>query len=330
MKRREFITLAGSAVGAPFIGSCAARAQQPKLPVIGYLGTGSHESDAYRLVPFQQGLNETGYVEGQNVAIEYRWADEQFDRFPALAAELVARQVTVIAVPGTLAGAVAAKAATTAIPIVFSVAGDPVKLGLVGRLDQPGGNLTGFSYLSTALLAKRLELLHELVPKAAVIAALVNPNNPNAGSPTNEVQAAARALGLQLLVLTAGNNGDIDTAFATLVQQRASALLVDSEALFTDRRDQIVALAARHAVPTSYSRREFVAAGGLISYGPSFSDIYRQAGVYVGRILKGTKPADLPVQQPTKFELTINLKTAKALGIAVPPMLFARVDEVIE
>jgi putative ABC transport system substrate-binding protein len=325
VKRREFIAWLGSAAGWPVV----ARAQQRAMPVIGYLGSGL-DSDSFRVPPFRQGLNETGYVDGRNVTIEYRWAGDQYDRVRALVAELVGRKVAVIAVPGFAPAALAAKAVTTTIPIVFSISGDPVALGLVASLNRPGGNVTGFSYQSTMLLAKRFELLHELVPKVTSFAVLANPENPNVENTKREAQAAARALGLQLQVLLASNSRDIETVFATIRQQRVGALLVDSEALFTDQRDQILALAGRYAIPTSYSRREFVADGGLMSYGPSFIDVYRQCGVYVGRILKGEKPADLPVQQSTKVELIINVKTAKALGLTIPETLLATADEVIQ
>ena len=315
MKRREFITLLG---GAAIAWPLTARAQQPAMPVIGFLGGGSPDTDANRVRAFRQGLSETGYVEDKNVAIEYRWAEGQYDRFPALAAELVRRQVDVIAAFGGTASALPAKAATTSIPIVFSVAVDPVEFGLVDSLNRPGGNITGVTLLSVVLGPKLLELLHELVPTATVMALLVNPTSPLAETLLRDAQAAARTLGLQLHVLHASTERDFDSVFATLVQLRAGALVIGADAFFTNHSEQLAALALRHAVPAIYATREFAVAGGLISYGPSIADSWRLMGIYTGRILKGEKPADLPVQQVTKVELVINLKIAKALGITFP------------
>jgi len=312
--------------------SPAAHGQQP-VPVIGYLSSGSLESDAVaaRLAAFRQGLNEMGYVEGQSVVIEYRWAQSQYDRLPGLAADLVRRQVAVIAAIGGAPQAVAAKAATATIPIVFTVGLDPVRLGLVASLNRPGGNITGVTSLTEELAAKRLNLLHELLPTAAVVAVLVNPTNPAATeAETRSLQDAARSRGLQMHVLGASNESEIDAAFRTLVQFRAGALVVSADPLFDDRRDQVVALAARHAVPAIYAWREAAAAGGLMSYGTDLADTMRQAGVLAGKILKGAKPADLPVQQVVKVGLVINLKTAETLGLTVPMTLSGRADEVIE
>jgi len=325
MLRRGFITLLGSAAAA---WPLAARAQQP-MPVIGYLSSGSPESDDFRLTAFRQGLNETGYVEDQNVVIEYRWAQGQNDRLPALAADLVRRQVTVIATVGP-PPAFAAKAATSTIPVVFVVGIDPVQSGLVASLNRPGGNITGVVILSEELAAKRLDLLHELVPTAAVVAVLVNPSNPVSDPQTRNLQDAARSLGLQLHVLRASTASEIDAAFGALVELRAGALVFGGGPFFTNQRAQIVALAAHHEVPAIYRVRLFPAAGGLISYGADLADSFRRAGVYTGKILKGAKPADLPVEQAVKVELVINLKTAKALGLTVPLLLLGRADEVIE
>jgi putative tryptophan/tyrosine transport system substrate-binding protein len=323
-RRREFITLIGGAAAWPR----AARAQQ--MPVIGYLGGESRESETFKIVPFRQGLKEAGYIDGQNVTIEYRWAEDQYDRLPALAADLVRRQVTVIVLDG-IAPALAGKAATTTIPMVFEVASDPVQIGLVANLNRPGGNLTGVTSLNAEVGPKRLELLHELVPTATAIALLVNPTSPDqTESTTRDAEAAARRLGLKLYVLHASTERDFDTVFATLVQLRAGALVIGPDLLFANHREQLGALTIHHAVPAISPYREFAAAGGLISYGTSITDLFRQVRVYTGRILKGEKPADLPVQQATKVELLINFKTARALGLTVPLPLLGRTDEVIE
>jgi putative ABC transport system substrate-binding protein len=330
--RRNFIRLVGGAAAAPSIvcWPFAVRAQQPALPVIGFLGPGSAESDAYRLTAFRQGLKETGFVEGGNVAIEYRWAEGHYDRLPALATDLVHRQVAVIAASSTPA-ALAARAATTTIPIVFELAGDPVKLGLVASLNRPGGNVTGISQLSEEVLPKRLELLHELLPAAHVFALLVNPTDPAVAEPqTRRAQSVANTLGLELHVLNASSEHDFDTVFAKLIELRVSALVISGDAFFSSQSTQLAALTANHAVPAVYQHRDFADAGGLMSYGSSITDTHRLAGTYAGRVLKGDKPADLPVQQSTKVELFLNLKTAKALGISVPLSLLGRADEVIE
>jgi putative tryptophan/tyrosine transport system substrate-binding protein len=325
MRRRELILLLGGAMTA----ARAAHAQQKAMPVIGFLGSTSPGPYAPFVAAFRQGLNETGYVEGQNLAIEYRWAEGSYDRLPALAADLVGRKVDVIVTSGGPSAASAAKSATSTIPIVF-VSSDPVESGLVASFARPGGNLTGVSTMFAELTAKRLELLSELVPQARVIALLVNPNNPNAERIIGDVREAAREKGLQLPILKAGSESEIDIAFAALAQLHAGALLVSNDAFFASRRDQLMALASRHAVPAISEAREFAAAGGLISYGPSLTASYRQLGIYGGKILNGAKPADLPIQQPTRFELVINLKTAKALGLTVPPGMLDLADEVIE
>jgi putative ABC transport system substrate-binding protein len=329
--RRAFITLLGGAAAAPsLLWPLAARAQQPAIPVIGFLSSASPGRDAGRLRAFQQGLREIGYVEGQNVAIEYRWAEEQNDRLPALARELVRRQVSVIAVAGQVLGVFAAKAATASIPIVFLTGGDPVALGLVDSLKRPGANLTGVTTLSVELEPKRLELIQSVVPSAKTIGALVNPANPNAQSQSRELQAAARALGLDLNIVHADVEDQFDTVFAKLVELRAGGLMIATDGLFISRGERLASLTVRHALPAIFQFRAFAAAGGLMSYGGSLAEMYRQSGIYTGRILKGEKPADLPVQQVTRVELIINLKTAKALGLEVPRTLLARADEVIE
>jgi putative ABC transport system substrate-binding protein len=326
MNRRELMLLLSGAMTM----TRALRAQQRAMPVIGFLGNGSPGLFAPRVAEFRQALSEAGYVEGKNVAIEYRWAEGRYDRLPTLAAELVGRNVDVILAAGGTPATLAAKNATSTIPIVFLGVGDPVAAGLVASLARPGGNLTGFSNIAIELMPKRLELLSELVPQARMIALLVNPNSPTAEGMTRDVEEAARAKGVQLHVLHARAEGDFKTAFAALDHLHAGALVVSADAFFANRREELVALASRHAVPAIYEFREFVAAGGLISYGPSANTMFRQAGIYTGRILKGAKPGDLPVQQPTTFELVVNLKTAQALGLTVPPTILGRADEVIE
>jgi putative ABC transport system substrate-binding protein len=327
VKRRTFVALIGSAV---VVGPLAVRAQPKASLVIGFLSLASSEPWAPFIGAFRQGLKETGYVEGENVGIEFRWAEGIDDRLPALATELVRRNVAVLVATGGPSPALAAKAATAATPIVFTLGADPVKLGLVANLGRPGGNATGVTFITGLLHPKRLELLHELVPKASVIALLINPHNPLAESNVKAVQEAASALGQRIQVLEARTRQELDSAFADSVHLRAGALFVASDAFFFDRREQFAALAARYAIPTTFDAREFVAAGGLMSYGASLSEVYREAGVYTGRSLNGAKPADLPVLQPTKVELVINLKPAKALGLSIPQSLLLRADEVIQ
>jgi putative tryptophan/tyrosine transport system substrate-binding protein len=327
MRRREFITLLGGAATLPL----AARAQQPAKPVIGFVHPGSAQSFARPLSAFLNGLGETGYVEGRNVAIEYRWAGDRSDQLPAMVDDLVRRQVSVLAVLGSTPAALAAKAASTTVPIVFTIAGDPVQVGLVASLNRPGGNLTGVVTLNVEIAPKRLELLHELFPTATSFALLVNPANPVLAEPVSEhVQAAARMLGVKLHVLHVSSEPELDAALGTAARLQVAGLMIGPDAFFNSRIEQLAALTSRHALPAVYQWREFTAAGGLLSYGSSITDVYRQVGVYTGRILKGEKPADLPVEQTTKVELFVNLKAANAFGITVPTALLVRADEVIE
>lgn len=325
MKRRDFITVLGGMVG----WALAARAQKSAMPVIGFLSSASPAEWTSFVAAFHQGLNNAGYIEGTNLGIEFRWAEGHYDRLPALAADLVRRQVSVLVASGST-GALAAKAATSAIPIVYTGVADPVGMGLVASLGRPGGNVTGISLLGVELEAKRVELLHEVVPKATAIALLVNPDDPFAESKVRQAHAATRSLGQQLHVLRARTEQGIDAAFATLVHLRAGALVVGTDVFFGNRREQLVGLTARYAMPTVFHLREFATAGGLMSYGPSLFETYRQAGIYTGKILNGAKPADLPVLRPTKVDLVINLKTAKSLGLTIPQFLLQRADELIQ
>ena len=331
MKRREFISLLAG--GAAIAWPIAARAQQPArspMPLIGFLSSRAPNTEAHLVAAFLQGLKDLGYVEGQNVALEYRWAEGRYEQLPTLAADLVRRQVAVLVTAGGELPARAAKAATASIPIVFTTGDDPVKLGLVASLNKPGGNATGVAVFVSSLLPKRLQLLRELVPTASTVGLLINPTAPAADTQLAEVQDAARSLGVRLDVVYSNTAAEIDQAFSVLAQRRPDALMLGADPFFQVRRDQLVAQAARHAIPTMYEWREFVDAGGLISYSPRRTDAYRQMGIYAGRILQGTKPSELPVVQAVKFELVVNLKTAKALGLDVPPTLLARADEVIE
>jgi putative tryptophan/tyrosine transport system substrate-binding protein len=327
MRRREFLTLLG---GAAATWPLAAVAQQPAMPVIGYLGNASPEATAYLVTAFRKGLSENGFVEGQNVAIEFRWTNNDDTRLPELAADLVRRRAAVITAPGSIAAALAAKAATATIPIVFSAGADPVKIGLVASLNRPGSNVTGISTMNNELIGKQLGFLHEVLPSAVRFAALINSNNSDSEATIMDVRAATAAIGRSIEVLTVSTGREIDAAFASLVQKRVEALLVAPDPLFINRRVQLQSLAMRHAVPAIFSLRENVEAGGLMSYGSSIIDLFRQTGIYVSRVLKGEKPSDLPVMQATKFELVINLQTARTLGIEMPPTLLARADEVIE
>jgi putative tryptophan/tyrosine transport system substrate-binding protein len=324
--RRKFLATLGGAAAWPL----AARAQQPAMPVVGFLGAPSAAPYARYIAAVHQGLNEVGYIERQNVAMEYRWADSQYDRLPVLAADLVSRRVAVIVPIGGAPAVLAAKAATSSIPIVFNVGADPIQLGLVSNFNRPGGNITGVAMMTLEMETKRLELLHELAPASAPIAILLNPSNAQAQSQEREIQRAAGVIGRQVLVLNAGTEQEIEKAFAALVRERAGALLVGADTFFVSQAVLFVVLTARHAIPTIYPFRSYVDAGGLMSYGTSLLDAYRLTGVYTGRVLKGEKPADLPIVQPTKFELALNLKTARAVGISIPPTVLARADEVIE
>jgi putative ABC transport system substrate-binding protein len=326
MERRAFILALGAAAAWPL----AVRAQQPPMPVVGFLAPSSSSGYEPYLAAFQRGLGEAGFVEGKNIAIEYRWANDQLDRLPALAMELTRRPVAVIVPVGATAAALAAKAASAEIPIVFAIGADPVKFGLVASLNRPGGNVTGVSFLSNALVAKQLELLRELAPAAAVIGVLANPNNPNTEADTNEVRAAALSLDRQVQVVHVGSERDFDAAFATLIARRAAALLVLPDGLFVNQRGRLANLAARHKLPAIFSNRLYAEAGGLMSYGSAATDAIREVGIYTARILKGAKPADLPVMQSTRIELVINLRAAKALGLTIPLTVQASADEVIE
>ena len=327
MRRREFITLLG---GTTATWPLAARAQQGAVPVIGWLSARSPAEAASVLQAFRQGLGQVGYFEGKNVTIEYRWAEGRYDRLPALAAELVSRQVTVIAATGGEVSPLAAKAATTAIPIVCTLGGDPVETGLVASLNRPGGNITGTTIMALEMASKRLDLARQLVPNATVIAMLINPTFPTASAEAREVQDAARSLGTEINVLNGSTESEIDVAFTTIVEQKNGALIIGTDPFLVGQRDQLVRLAARHMIPTIYFLREFVEAGGLMSYGPNIANGYRQAGVYTGLILNGANPAVLPIVRPTQFQIYLNLKTAKALGLQIPPLLLALADEVIE
>jgi putative ABC transport system substrate-binding protein len=328
MRRRDFICLVG---GTAASWPLTARAQQPAVPVVGFISGGSADAFAPYAAAFRKGLNETGFVEGQNVTVEYRWLEGRYDGLPVLMADLARRQVAVIASPGSLPTILAAKAATATIPIVFGVPGDPVQLGLVASLARPGGNATGINFFASEVLAKRLRLLHDLVPKAVRIAVLVNPANASVAETTSrEVHEAAPEIGLQIQIFNASTISEIDAVFASLARELPDALFVGGDVFFLDRRVQFATLTARHKIPTTYAIRDYVAAGGLMSYGTDIADMYHQVGVYTGKILKGAKPADLPVLQATKFEFVINLKTARALGIAVPPAVLSIADEVIE
>jgi putative ABC transport system substrate-binding protein len=326
IRRRELIATIGGAAAWPL----AARAQQPAMPVIGFLCTGLPSEYEDALVAFQQGLSDAGYVEHRNIGIEYRWAEDRYDRLPPLAADLVRRRVVVIATAGGGIAAMAARTATATIPVVFTIGSDPIRAGLVASINRPGGNVTGVTMIGGDLFPKRLELLRELIPKAAGIAVPVNPGDPFARPETHDMEQAAIVLGVQLHFLNAATDIELETAFATLLQRRADGLVVGNDGFFFGRRGKIIALAGRHAVPTVYPWKEFVVAGGLLSYGSSRTEAYRLVGTYTARILKGEKPANLPVLQPTKFEIAINLKTAKAFGLEVPPLLLARADDVIE